>query len=229
MKYFSALLFAAMFFCNNVIFALAGHDPLLVVVIMVKDDADVIKPTLEIYCKADPENKKIAYLIYDVGPKSYSPTMEKAEELFQEYSVANYYIIQEPYVDGAASRNRALDMAEKQFPNAEYMLMPDAGWYLQGVEILLNFCEKELQFSNHTAYLIKVVGPKKEYFYLTKSMVDTLEHLTIRLLRTHSGIRFAGPVWEYVQVEESYKIPDSIYFEDPEYILEDFWVSLILS
>ena len=50
------------------------YDPLLVVVIMVKDETDVIKPTLEMYCKADPKGKKsriwsmIRVLIHGVVP-----------------------------------------------------------------------------------------------------------------------------------------------------------------
>ena len=92
------------------------YDPLLVVVIMVKDETEVIRPTLEMYCKADPEGKKIAYVVYDTGLDPWSSTMQKAKELFTDYHISNYYIIQEPFVDFATSRNKALDIVEQKFP-----------------------------------------------------------------------------------------------------------------
>jgi len=96
---------------------------------MVKDETDVIRPTLEMYCKADPTGQKIAYIVYDTGLDPWSPTMQKAKELFEDYHLTNYHIIQEPFVDFATSRNRGLDLVELHYPNAGFMLMPDAEWY----------------------------------------------------------------------------------------------------
>jgi tetratricopeptide (TPR) repeat protein len=177
------------------------YDPLLVVVIMVKDETDVIKPTLEMYCKADPEGKKIAYIVYDTGLDPWSSTMAKAKELFNEYHLTNYYIIQEPFVDFATSRNKALDLVERNFPNAAFMLMPDAEWYLHGVPELLEFCEAELAIpSGALSYLVRIVS-------------TDLDFGTQRLIRCRHGMRFAGVVHETIMIGTRFKTPDSIFFE----------------
>ena len=176
------------------------YDPLLVVVIMVKDETDVIKATLEMYCKADPKGKKIAYLVYDTGTDPWSGTMAKAKELFEEYNLTNYYILQEPFVDFAASRNKALELVEGNFPNAAFMLMPDAEWYLHGVPELLAFCEDEVKYHNHTSYLVRIVS-------------TDLDFGTQRLIRCGSGLRFGGVVHETIMIGTRNKTPDSVYFE----------------
>ena len=175
-------------------------DPLLVVVIMVKDETEVIKPTLEMYCKADPKGEKIAYVVYDTGLEPWSPTMENAERLFKEYNLTNYYIYQEPFQDFATSRNRALDFVEEKFPNAGFMLMPDAEWYMHNVEELLSFCQDELAYPDHTSYLVRIVS-------------TDLDFGTQRLIRCKSGLRFGGVVHETITIGTRYKTPPTIYFE----------------
>jgi tetratricopeptide (TPR) repeat protein len=176
------------------------YDPLLVVVIMVKDETDVIKPTLEMYCQADPEGKKIAYLVYDTGTDPWSSTMAKAKELFEEYNITNYYILQEPFVNFAVSRNKALELVERNFPNAAFMLMPDAEWYLHGVPELLAFCEDELMHPDHTSFLVRIVS-------------TDLDFGTQRLIRCGSGLRFGGVVHETIMVGTRNKTPDTVFFE----------------
>lgn len=177
-------------------------DPLLVVVIMVKDETDVIRPTLEMYCKADPTGQKIGYLVYDTGddPDHWSPTMTKAKELFDEYHLTNYVILQEPFVDFATSRNRGLDLVEEHFPNAGFMLMPDAEWYLHNVEELLAFCQEELELLDHHSYLVRIVS-------------TDLDFGTQRLIRCKTGLRFGGVVHETIMIGTRYKTPNNVFFE----------------
>ncbi len=178
------------------------YDPLLVVVIMVKDEEAVIRETLEMYCKADPEGKKIAYFVYDTGDHAdrWSPTMQKAKELFEDYHLTNYKLLQEPFVDFATSRNRALDLCEEFFPHAAYMLMPDAEWYLHNVQELIAFCEHEFFAPDHTSYLVRIAS-------------TDLDFGTQRLIRCKSGLRFGGVVHETIMIGTRYKTPPSIYFE----------------
>ena len=75
------------------------------------------------------------------------PTMQKAKELFEDYHLTNYHIIQEPFVDFAISRNKALDLCEEKFPNAGFMLMPDAEWYLHNVQELIAFLRARVRLS----------------------------------------------------------------------------------
>lgn len=175
-------------------------DPLLVVVIMVKDEESVIKKTLEMYCKADPRGEKIAYIVYDTGLDPWSLTMAKAKELFEEYNLTRYYIIQEPFVNFAVSRNRALDLVEEKFPTAGFLLMPDAEWYLHNVEMLLDFCIAELPFTDHASYLVRIVSPD-------------LDFGTQRLIRLGSKLRFGGVVHETITIGTPFKAPYDVYFE----------------
>lgn len=200
MKFFSSLGLALLFSFTGICSAVAAVDPLLVVVIMVKDEESVIRATLEMYCKADPTGQKIGYLVYDTGPDSWSPTMENAKRLFEDYGITNYQIIQEPFVDFATSRNRGLDLCEQLFPNAAYMLMPDAEWYLHNVEELIQFCESELSHPEHTSYLIRIVS-------------TDLDFGTQRLIKCGSNLRFGGVVHETIMIGTRNKTPYNVYFE----------------
>jgi tetratricopeptide (TPR) repeat protein len=201
MKFFNALLaFILVFSCFGITASGYKDDPLLVVVIMVKDETDVIKPTLEMYCQADPTGEKIAYLVYDTGLDPWSPTMAKAKELFEEYHLTNYFIIQEPFIDFATSRNRGLNLVEEKFPNASFMLMPDAEWYLHGAKELLAFCEAQKDNIQATSFLVRI-------------MSTDLDFGTQRLIRCRAGLRFCGVVHETISVGTPFKTPDSVYFE----------------
>lgn len=201
MKIRSLALMALLFFSNISMYAVVQNpDPLLVVVIMVKDETDVIRPTLEMYCKADPKGEKIAYIVYDTGLDEWSPTMQKALELFESYHLTNYHILQEPFIDFATSRNRALDLVEYHFPNAAYLLMPDAEWYMHNVDELLEFCQAELAYPQHSSYLVRIVS-------------TDLDFGTQRLIRCKSGLRFAGVVHETIMVGTANKTPYNVYFE----------------
>ena len=182
---------------------LSYSDPLIVVAIMVKNEEAVIKPTLEPYLKADPKGEKINYLVFDTGLDSWSLTMQKAQELFNEYGTNNYYIIQEPFIDFATSRNRALDLVEEKFPHACFVLMPDAEWYINNVEALIKYCEHERYHEGFGPYFIRIIESKLDFF-------------TPRLLRQNLHSRFKGVVHEALSVHAHQigctKLPDDIYF-----------------
>lgn len=175
-------------------------DPLIVVVIMVKDEEQVIRETLEMYCKADPTGSKIAYLVYDTGLDPWSPTMQKAKELFDDYGITNYKIIQEPFVDFATSRNRSLDLCEIHFPHAGFILQPDAEWYLHGVQELIDFCEQEKYHVEKHSFLVDIAS-------------TDLNFGTQRLLRAQAHLRFGGVVHETITIGTPHKAPKTIYFE----------------
>lgn len=175
-------------------------DPLIVVVIMVKDEEQVIRETLEMYCKADPTGTKIAYLVYDTGLDPWSPTMQKAKELFDDYGITNFKLIQEPFIDFATSRNRSLDLCEEHFPNAGFIVQPDAEWYMHNVDELIDFCQKELYHMEKHSFLVRIAS-------------TDLDFGTQRLLRMKAHLRFGGVVHETITIGTPYKSPNSIYFE----------------
>lgn len=169
------------------------HDPLLVIVLMVKNEAPVIRETLQPFVDAGINS----YLIFDTG--STDDTVELATDLFKKHHIEHGIICQEPFIDFATSRNRALDLAEQHFPHAGFMLMLDAEWYMQEVQTLLQFCQTKL-YNNCPAFLVHI---KDSYtgFY------------TARLIRCHTDTRFAGAVHESIEFATQEKVPATCYFE----------------
>lgn len=154
-------------------------DPLLAVVIMVKDEEAVIVETIEPFVKGGVD----AFLIFDTG--STDKTIERITAYFKEKGIARFFIEQEPFVDFATSRNRGLELAEKHFPHAGFFIMPDAEWYIHGADHLLAFCKKQLPSEQYGLYSV-------DTFYK-----DNCSHYGVpRLFRAKSHIRFAGIVHE---------------------------------
>ncbi len=178
-------------------------DPLLVVVIMVKNEEAVIKQTLEMYCKSDTKHQ-IGYMVYDTGDEPWSLTMARAKELFDEYGITNYYILQEPFIDFSTSRNKALRLAEQKFPQAGFLLMPDAEWYLNDVQLLLNFCQEHLYETEFAAYLTQIFTADYDFY-------------VPRLIRARSDAFFEGVVHECVQTDNRTTVgPQRVHFTYPE-------------
>lgn len=176
-------------------------DPLLVVSIMVKDEEAVIKDTLEPFLKADPSGQKIGYFVFDTG--STDNTIQNVQTLFKSYPLITFYIVQEPFIDFATSRNRALDLTENYFPNTYFVLMPDAEWYISNVEGLLEFCQKEINNTYLGPYFIHIKDAKLNFF-------------TPRLIRQSLHSRFKGVVHEalvvYAEQLPYTQIPSNIFF-----------------
>ena len=93
-----------------------------------------------------------AFLIYDTG--STDKTIERITHYFHNNGITRFIIEQEPFVDFASSRNRALSLAERHFPNAGFFIMPDAEWYIQGVPQLLDFCRQALMDERYDLFSI---------------------------------------------------------------------------
>ncbi len=182
------LLFLLSFMC-----ILCNANPLLVVVLMVKNEEQAIRETLEPFVKAGLQN----YLIFDTG--SDDNTIAVTKEYFAQNNVSHGYIAQEEFVDFATSRNRALELANQKFPDAIFMLMPDAEWYMHNVEALVAFCQQE-QFSTTTSYLVHI-------------MSTALDFYTPRLIRCNRGIAFAGAVHEVLMPASNAKVSVEAYFE----------------
>ncbi len=172
------------------------YDPLLVVVLMVKNESLVIEATLQPFIDAGID----AYLIFDTG--STDDTVEKVERLFATYNVRRGIIRQEPFVDFATSRTRALALTEQQFPDACFMLMPDAEWYMRNVAGLLDFCYQH-QHDICPVYEVR----------LLRETADSLHDFsTPRLIRAHNTIHFIGVVHELPSYITGIMLPDSVYF-----------------
>lgn len=167
--------------------------PLLVVVLMVKNEATVICQTLQPFVDAGVQH----YFIFDTG--STDNTVAVVTSYFSENNIQHAHVAQESFIDFATSRNRALALAEQQFPDAEFMIMLDAEWYLQHASRLLEFC-RENRNDVHDAFLLRIVSGELD-FYLP------------RLMRPKAHLRFVGAIHEYLEIATAKKLPSEVCFE----------------
>jgi hypothetical protein len=100
-----------------------NHHADVAVVIMVKDEANVIIPTLQPFIDAGIDS----FLVFDTGSTDY--TQEIISNHFKHCCIEHGHVLEEPFIDFATSRNHSLDAAEELFPNIEFFLMLDAEWY----------------------------------------------------------------------------------------------------
>jgi hypothetical protein len=165
----------------------------LVVVLMVKNEAENITQTLVPFMEAGISS----FFIYDTGSSDGTETI--AREYFDMHNITTYKIISEPFVDFSTSRNKALRYTEQFFPNHTFMLMPDAEWYIYDTEKLVTFCKQEL--NNETE------------IYTVRLVTGSLEFYTPRLLRMHKNIQFHGKIHEApISSIRSQNIPENIFF-----------------
>ena len=168
-------------------------EPLIVTVLMVKNEASVLEATLKPFVEGGVKH----FVIFDTG--STDGTQEVATRFFKHHNITHAHIIQEPFIDFSTSRNHALDAARSFFPQATFMIMPDAEWYMQNVEGLLQFCSDHKD-DCHTSYLVPIHR-------------DTLAYYVARLIRCdNKSIKFVGPVHEALNQITYVKLPDTIYF-----------------
>jgi tetratricopeptide (TPR) repeat protein len=175
--------------CTSTIFA----DPLLVAVLMVKNEASVMATTLQPLVDAGIKD----YFIYDTG--STDDTINNTKAFFKKNNITSFKIAQEPWIDFSASRNRALRLTEQTYPDAIFMLMLDAEWHLCQGKKLMQFCQQE-KYSACTLYCMRIKS------------VQT-DHVMSRLMRCHHNIEFVGKVHEIPTILPQKALPDDVYFE----------------
>src|SRR5262245_29513686 len=108
-------------------------DPLLVTVIMVKNEAGSLEATLQPMVDGGIQH----FVVFDTG--STDGTQDIARAFFEKNNIpaAQAHIVEEPFIDFSTSRNHALEATEQLFPEATFMLMPDAEWYMHNTAELL--------------------------------------------------------------------------------------------
>lgn len=171
----------------------AWCDPLIVVVLMVKNEAQVIQATLQPFIDGGVKD----FVVYDTG--STDGTQDIVANFFRQHDILSAHIVEEPFVDFATSRNGALDAAQSLFPEATFMMMPDAEWYMHNVEGLLQYCQEH----KNDSYA----------FHWVPIRNDLCAFHTCRLIRCQRGIRFIGSVHEGLNQFTTATLPRDIYFE----------------
>ncbi len=183
--------------------------PLMVVLLMVKDEHKVILPTLETYLSKDlkagkPDTGEVAYILYDTGSTDGTETL--ARNFFEEHGIINYIIEQEEFINFAASRNRALSIARQAYPGSTFILFPDAEWYLHGFDELLTFCREKV-----TEYETGVFPPP--YYHIRLERSDCYTSVTPRLFLTDDNVEFEGVVHECPTKFSEESAPTNVYIE----------------
>lgn len=166
-------------------------NPLLVITIMVKNESGVICQTLQPYVDIGLD----CFLIYDTGSTDRTPDI--AQEFFNNNNISAGYIIEEPFIDFATSRNRALELTYQQFPHATFILMIDAEWYIHNVNQLLRFCHAH-RYDTEPAYLLRL-------------MYQDATMYTGRLIRCAARVQFMFPVHECLDHKASIRVPSDVY------------------
>lgn len=164
---------------------------LITAVLMVKNEAHVIVETL---ASLIPRIRH--FLILDTG--SNDNTVAITQNFFTTQSIHSY-VKQEPFIDFATSRNRALQLAREKFPETTFFLMLDAEWYLHYPEALITFCEQE---KKNTTPL-----------YLLKIKSGSMTFTTARLLRASANIQFKGVVHEVPEIATFAQVPAPVFIE----------------
>lgn len=165
----------------------------LVVVIMIKNEADVIVETLQPY--VDGGIKR--FLVLDTG--STDGTVEVVKNFFIEHNIEQGYVAEQDFVNFAVSRNYAIECAEELFKDNCFLFMPDAEWYMQDVPGLIQFCHEQ---SN---------SPENSFLVLLRHRSGSIEFHVQRLFRAHKNIRFCGVVHETINQVSFVKVPSSSY------------------
>src|SRR3990167_10596358 len=168
-------------------------NPLLVAVLMVKNEAPAMETTLQPLVDAGIQD----FLIYDTG--STDNTIQVTQDFFIQNNITHFVIEQGEFVDFATSRNKALELTDQYFPDATFMLMPDAEWILQNGTDLLKFCEEQKN-NNEPLFMMRIKR-------------CNMELGQARLIRTKSNVAFVGRVHEIPNLIPKVKAPDHIYFE----------------
>lgn len=170
-------------------------EDLLTIVIMIKNEAPVIEPTLKPFIDAGLQS----FFVLDTG--STDTTVELAKKLFEQNHVQHAIIKQEAFVNFEISRNRTLDLADQNFPRSTFYLFLDADWYIQNTSGLIQFC-KDHATDPTEAYFIRLNGVGNSKFHLYKPV----------LMRRDAHARFKAVVHEYLNTASLGRIPDSIHF-----------------
>lgn len=160
-------------------------------VIMIKDEANKIQASLDPYVQGGINR----FFVYDTG--STDNTLEKVQEWFQRYPQVKGKIVQEPFVSFAISRNKALRLAEKWFPEVAFLLMPDAEWYMTNVYSLIQFCQKAIM--------------EQDLAYRVRLQLGTMKFYQTRLIRSHRKVEFKGVVHE--GIDSTRAVPDEVFWD----------------
>lgn len=155
--------------------------PLVSLLMIVKDERYAIEKTL-----ASTLPYVDRFTILDTG--STDGTQEIIEQLSTQYGVSGR-VFEEPFVDFSTSRNRCIELADRE---ATYFLTMDANDELRAGGDLIGWCERyrSKQAAEFHSFLMRVKWNHE---------IFTMQ----RLFRGNAGCRYRGVVHEYLETEQA--------------------------
>lgn len=186
-----------------------AQKPLIVILLMVKNEKEVIVPTLKTYLTKETLEKRdtgeVGFVLFDNG--SNDGTEVLAEEFFKSHGVKKYLIKKDPeWLGFGMTRNKALALARATFPNSTFILFPDAEWYLHTMDELLDFCKKEAAKEK--------AGEHLPCYYALWMRRPGCEMGQQRLFLTHDDVQFdKRRVHECPNKYAGARVPKNIFFE----------------
>ena len=168
-----------------------SQQPLLALVMIVKDEAHTLPSTL-ISLKGYLDY----YFILDTG------STDGTQQVIKQLLGPRGEVWEEPFIDYGRSRNRVLDIAQQSSKRPVFVLMLSADETVYNAFSLRKFCEEHRDASGdaHEAYpVVMDVGWKFD---------------SLRLSRTDRGWRYVGRVHEYLAAPDgkwhpSLRVPDA--------------------
>ena len=184
--------------------------PVLVVLLMLKDEKDCVIPTLETYLSknlldGNQDTGDVAYVIFDNGSTDGTDTL--AEEFFKKYHIEHYLIKKFPeWLGFGPTRNKALAAAREAYPESSFILFPDAEWYMRNFDVLIDFCKQEAQK--------EAAGEKLPCFYRIWMKRTGSEFGQQRLFATHDDVEFEDrAAHECPSKYTNAEAPNTVYWE----------------
>ena len=184
--------------------------PVLVVLLMLKDEKDCVIPTLETYLSknlldGNQDTGDVAYVIFDNGSTDGTDTL--AEDFFKKYHIEHYLIKKFPeWLGFGPTRNKALAAAREAYPESSLILFPDAEWYMRNFDELIDFCKQQAQK--------EAAGEKLPCFYRIWMKRTGSEFGQQRLFATHDDVEFEDrAAHECPSKYTNAEAPNTIYWE----------------
>lgn len=184
------LLLYAFFFNINVT-ALRACDS-FAVILMIKNEEAAMQPTLQPFIDAGINS----YLILDTG--STDNTIKATQDLFTTHTITQGYIMEQPFIDFATSRNYALQCAKEKFPDTPFFLMIDAEWIMENVQGFISFCKANQESID--SYLVCIDNNASTFF-------------VPRLINARQDHFFVGTRHEQLNCLPDKKVPNTIFFK----------------
>lgn len=174
-------------------------EPNVTVILMVKNEENVLAATLEPIVQAGFTH----FLVYDTGSTDH--TVAVTRQFFADHPEIIGVLEEEPFVDFATSRNKSHNLARKHFPKDMFLLSLGAEYYLQNGKALKEFCQQQGTYFSDIA-----TAPTS--YSINVEVGGNISEQTL-LVRSDGPDKWIYPTAEFVHAARLAMVPETIFFE----------------